>query len=49
MTLEDILFYNFDHQEREALLDFLEMAKAEYGKITIEELYNFVKKYVKNS
>ena len=47
MTLEDILFYNFDNEERQALLTFLEMAKEEYRHITIEELYKFIKKYVK--
>ena len=48
MTFEDILFYNFNNEERQALLTFLEMAKEEYGHITIEDLYKFLKKYVKN-
>ena len=49
MIFEDILFYNFDNKERQVLLTFLEMAKEEYGHLTIEDLYKFVKKYVKNS
>lgn len=47
MTLEDILFYSHDNQDRQTLLRFLEMAKEEYGNITVEELYNFVKMFVK--
>lgn len=46
MTLEDILFYTHDNQDRQILLRFLEMAKEEYGNITIEELYKFIKRYV---
>ena len=49
MILEDIIFYYFDNEERQVLLTFLEMAKEEYGHLTIEELCKFVKKYVKNS
>lgn len=49
MIFEDILFYNFDNEERQVLLTFLEMAKEEYGHLTIKDLYKFVKKYVKNS
>lgn len=47
MTLEDILFYSHDNQDRQTLLRFLEMAKEEHGNITVEELYNFVKMFVK--
>ena len=47
MIFEDILFYNFNNEERQVLLKFLEMANEEYGHLTIEDLYKFVKKYVK--
>lgn len=46
-TLEDILFYNFSYEERLSLLTFLEMAKKEYGNITIEQLFHFVNIFVK--